>query len=168
MRPFLRYAGLYALVELAALALMVWAFGLGWTLIVLAVTFMVGIVLAASQVKGQVAAVRRARSNPKGAMTDGVLVGVGSFLVFMPGIVSTAAGALMLAPPTRGALRPLAAAMVTRGLVRRVDTLTGFVSGTTYVPSANYVSGPRSYGPRNRDYIDGEVIGEVVEQLPSR
>ncbi len=158
-RPFLRssarYLGLYAFVEVAVLALLVWALGLGWTLVVLAATFMAGVLLAASQVKGQIVAVRRARSNPEAAVADGVLVGVGSFLVFLPGVVTTAAGVLMLAPPTRGAMRPLAAAMLTRGVVRRMESLD-----INLTPS-----GARAgYG----DYIDGEVIGEVVDQLPAR
>lgn len=158
-RPFLRssarYLGLYALVEVAVLALLIWALGLGWTLVVLAATFMAGVLLAASQVKGQIVAVRRARSNPEAAVADGVLVGVGSFLVFLPGVVTTAAGVLMLAPPTRGAMRPLAAAMLTRGVVRRMESLD-----INLTPSG----GRAGYG----DYIDGEVIGEVVDQLPAR
>lgn len=155
MRPLLRYAGLYVLVELAALALLIWAVGLGWTLVVLATVFMLGVVLAAAQMKGQVSSARRARSNPKGAVTDGVLVGLGSFLVFLPGIVSTAAGALMLAPPTRAAMRPLATSMLTRGVVRgmgamNLDQFVGKPSGGTRVGRG--------------DYIDGEVIGEPVHR----
>lgn len=161
MRQFLRYAGLYALVELAALALLIWAVGLGWTLLVLAATFILGVTLAASQVRGQFAAVRRARNNPQGAVTDGVLVGLGSLLVFLPGLVSTAAGAFMLAPPTRGAMRPIAATMLTRGVVRRIGEFDRYPG---YGPSAgrgDYIDGEVS------DYIDGEVIGEV-DQLPAR
>ena len=94
--------GLYALVELAALALLIWAIGVGWTLVVVAATFMAGVLLVASQVRGQLAAARRAGTDPRAAVTDGVLVALGSFLVFLPGLVSTAAGILMLAPPTRG------------------------------------------------------------------
>ena len=62
MRPLLRYGALYALVEVLAVALLIWTLGLGWTLVLLAATFMVGVVLAASQVKGQFVAVRRAGS----------------------------------------------------------------------------------------------------------
>ena len=91
IRPILRYAALYAAVELAAAALLIWAIGLGWTMVVLAVAFLVGLVLAASQVKGQVGAIRKARANPQGAVADGVLVGLGTFLVFLPGLVTTAA-----------------------------------------------------------------------------
>lgn len=149
MRPLLRYAALYAAVELTAVILLVWAVGLGWTLVVLAATFMVGVVLAASQLKGQVGSIRRSRVNPQGAVADGVLVGLGSFLVFLPGLVSTAAGALMLAPLTRAAMRPLAATMLSRGAMRGLGAM-----------NLDQVVNRAGRG----DYIDGEVIGEPVHR----
>lgn len=149
MRPLLRYAALYAAVELTALILLTWAFGLGWTLVVLAATFMLGVLLAASQLRGQVGALRRRRTDPQAAMTDGVLVGLGSFLVFLPGVVSTAAGALMLAPPTRAAVRPLASAVLSRSVMRGVGALD-------LDPVMNRMN--------RGDYIDGEVIEEPVDR----
>jgi len=149
-RPLLRYAALYVLVELAAFAVLLWAVGLLWALIVVAVTFVVGALLSATQLKGQVAALRRAGRNPQGAVTDGVLVGLGSVLVFLPGLVSTAAGALMLAPPSRSAMRPFASTMLTRGVARRVAAVNvdGFI-------------GPVMAGQYGRgDFIDGEVVDE--------
>ena len=59
----------------------------------------------------------------------------------------TAFGALMLMPQTRSAVRPLAGAMLTRGIARRVNVVNLSAPGT--------FSG---YG----DYIDGEVIDEQV------
>ncbi|MEI6253119.1 MAG: FxsA family protein [Mycobacteriaceae bacterium] len=149
MRPLLRYAALYAAVELAAVILLCWAIGLGWTLVVIAATFMLGVVLAASQLKGQVGSIRRARTNPQAAAADGVLVGLGSFLVFLPGVVSTVAGALMLAPPTRAAMRPLAATLLTRGAMRGLGALN-------FEQVVNR--------PGRSDYIDGEVIGDPVHR----
>ena len=122
----------YVLTELAVAALLIWALGLGWTFVILAGMFMAGVVLGASQLRSI-----RPRRDPAAA----ALMGVGNALVFLPGIVTTAAGVLMLAPPTRGALRPLAEAMVKRGIARRI-TVPNLVRS---------------------DYIDGEVIGEVVE-----
>lgn len=161
MRPLLRYAALYALVEAAAVVLLIWAFGLGWTLVVVAATFMAGVLLAASQVKGQFVAARRARSNPETAVADGMLVGLGSFLVFMPGVVSTAAGALMLAPPTRGAMRPVAATMLTRGVVRRLGSFS-----MTSSPNAGARAGRGDY--IDGEVIDGDVFRDVSGQLPAR
>ena len=148
MRPLLRYAPIYAAVELAAVLMLTWAFGFGWTLLVLAATFMVGVVLAASQLRGQVGSLRRRRRDPQAAVTDGVLVGLGSFLVFLPGVVSTAAGALMLAPPTRAAMRPLASTVLNRSVMRGVGALD-------LDPVMNRMN--------RGDYIDGEVIEEPVE-----
>jgi UPF0716 protein FxsA len=168
IRPALRYAVAYILVELAVLALLIWAVGLGWTVVLLAATFLVGALLAASQVKGQLAAVRRARRNPQGAVADGALVAAGSFLVLVPGILSTAAGALMLAPPTRSAMRPLAASLVSRGVLRqvRVIRLAGYASRVGRPqPRWSYPSQP---DVDRRDYIDGEVLGEVIPRLPAR
>ncbi len=100
----------YAVVELAVLAALAWSIGLGWTLVVLLATSVVGVVLAGSQLKRQLSRLRRTRSNPQGAAADGMLVALGTVLVFVPGLVTTALGALMLMPPTRSAVRPLAGA----------------------------------------------------------
>lgn len=150
MRPLLRYAGLYVLVEFAVLALLVWAVGLGWTLLVLLATSVVSVALAGSQVKRQLARLQRTRTNPQGAVADGMLVALGTFLVFIPGLVTTAAGALMLMPPTRGAMRPLAGMVLTRGIARRVGVVNLTAPGRGFAPTG--------YG----DYIDGEVIDEQV------
>ena len=154
MRPVWRFsarlAALYVLVELAALAFLIWAFGLGWTLLVLIATFLAGVLLAGSQLRGQRAALRRAGTDPRSAITDGVLVGLGAFLVFIPGLVTTAAGALMLAPLTRGAMRPVADTLLTRGIDRRLAAA-----------NLSAFSGP---GAGRGDYIDGQVIdGQVID-----
>lgn len=145
IRSLSRYAVAYVVTELAAAALLIWAFGLGWTFVVLAATFMAGVVLAGSQMKSQVASLRRAHANPRSAAAEGALVGLGTALVFLPGIVTTAAGVLMLAPPTRSAMRPLAASLLTRGIAGRIGPM--------------YPVTPA----RRADYIDGEVISETTE-----
>jgi UPF0716 protein FxsA len=101
-------------------------------------------------VRKQLAGLRRAQRRPEQAVTDGLLVGVGSTLVLVPGLVSSALGGLMLAPPTRGAMRPVAQALLTRGMARR------FAAFDVTVRS------------RRADFIDGEVIdtdnfGEVID-----
>ena len=155
MRPLLRYparlGALYLLVELVAVVLLVRAFGWGWALLVLIVTFLVGAVLASTQLKGQVAALRQTRRNPQGAVADGLLVGLGAFLVFIPGVVSTAVGALMLAPPTRGAMRPLAETLLTRGIDRRLGAVNLSAFGSPGAGRGDYLDG---------QVIDGEVLGD--------
>lgn len=148
MRPFLRYTALYAVIELVAAALLIWSLGLGWTLVLLAATFMLGVLISAAQVKGQVSAGRAGRRTPQDAVADGVLVGLGSFLVFLPGIVTTAAGALILAPPTRAVMRPAAQGLLSRGLLRGLPT---WEMGRTAMAAT-----------RRTDYIDGEVIEDAV------
>ncbi len=160
LRSPARYVALYALVELAALILLIWALGLSWTLVVLAATFAAGVLLAASAVKRQLVTVRGAGVTPQVAVTDGMLIGLGSFLILVPGVVTTAAGVLLLAPPTRGAMRPLAATVLTRGIVRRMGSLNlDFTVNPAPETGARVGRG---------DYIDGEVIGEVVDELPAR
>ncbi len=149
MRPLLRYTALYAVIELVAAALLIWAVGIGWTLVLLAATFMLGVLISAAQVKGQVSAVRGGRRTPQGAVADGVLVGLGSFLVFLPGVVTTIAGALILAPPSRALMRPAAQSLLTRGLLTRGLLTWGI--GRTTMPAT-----------RRTDYIDGEVIEDAV------
>ena len=150
LRSPARVAALYLLVELAASVLLIWAFGWGWAILVLIGTFLAGVLLAGTQLKGQLRALRRVGNVSGGAVTDGVLVGLGAFLVVLPGVVTTTAGVLMLAPPTRGAMRPLAANVLTRGIDRRLG--------------AADLSAFRGPGGGRGDYIDGEVVdGEVVD-----
>jgi len=152
MRSFLRYparlGALYVLMELVAVVLLVRAFGWGWALLVLVATFLAGVLLAGTQLKGQLRALRGGNIS-RGTVTDGALVGLGAVLVLVPGVVSTAAGALMLAPPTRGAMRPLAETLLTRGIDRRLGAVD--------------LAAFRGPGTVRGDYIDGQVIdGEVV------
>ncbi|WP_431240151.1 FxsA family protein [Mycolicibacterium aichiense] len=89
---------LYAVVELAVLAALTWAVGIGWTLLILLATSVIGVALAGSQVKKQILKLST-RTDPQGAVADSMLVALGTVLMFIPGIVSTAVGALMLLPP---------------------------------------------------------------------
>ncbi|WP_183518363.1 FxsA family protein [Mycolicibacterium sp. BK634] len=140
----LRTFFLYALVEIAVLAALTWSLGLGWTLLILLATSVVGVALAGSQVKRQILKLQQARTNPQGAVADGMLVALGTVLVFIPGLVSTAVGALMLLPPTRSMVRPLAGTLLTRGIARRVTVVNLTAPGY----------------PGRGDYIDGEVVDQ--------
>lgn len=144
-----RYVLLYVLVEMAVLIALTATVGLGWTLLALVAAFTLGLLLAGSQIRRQVAQLRRGLTDPGAQATDSALVALGSVLVFIPGLVTTVAGLLLLAPPSRSAVRPMATGLVTRGLTRRVAFVT----------------------PR-RSYIDGEVVdmpdvhGAAVANLP--
>jgi len=131
--------------------------GFGWTVLLLLGTFVVGIVLAGSQVKRHF---RRLRSglNPasvQGAAADGLLVALGTVLVVIPGLASSVVGALLLLPPTRAAARPLVTALA----ARRMPLIT--VAGPTgYTGYAGYTAPPG-------DYIDGEVIDVTDIEPPA-
>ena len=143
MRLFL----IYTVVELAVIVALASTIGFGWTVLLLLATFVVGLGLAGSQVKRHL---RRLQSGltaatVQGAAADSVLVALGTVLVVVPGLASSAVGALLLLPPTRAAARPLVTAMA----ARRMPLIT------VATPAAGY---PTGHG----DYIDGEVVDSDV------
>ncbi len=151
MRLFL----IYAVVELAVLVALVSTIGFGWTVLAVAATFVVGLALAGSQLRRHL---RRLQSgltaaNAQGAVTDSVLVALGTVLVVIPGLASSALGALLLLPPTRAAARPVVTALAARRapLIVGISTVGGVAAGRS---------------PGRGDYIDGEVI-DVVDDINS-
>ena len=138
----------YVVVELAVVVALASTIGLGWTLLLLLVAFGVGLALAGSQLKLQLTRLRSGlgADQPR-LVTDGALVALGTLLVVMPGLVTTAAGLLLLLPPTRAAARPVFTVMAARGIGRRSPLIT-----VTTVGADRYARRPQP------DYIDGEVI----------
>ncbi len=140
----------YLIIELAVVVALVYAIGFGWTLLVLAATFALGIALAGAQARGQLAQLQRGMRDPATLLTDSALVALGSLLMVIPGLVTSIAGLLILLPPTRSAMRPLAGALATRTLARRIvvvdapvgryfgrgDVVDGEVVDTSYDPDA--------------------------------
>jgi UPF0716 protein FxsA len=141
---------LYVIVELAVVVALASTIGLGWTLLLLLATFVAGITLAGSQLRRQLTRLRSGLTTQQSRLaSDGALVALGTVLVVVPGLVTTAAGLLLLLPPTRAAARPLLTAMAVRGIGRRAPLIT-----VTTVGADRDASAPR---PRS-DYIDGEVL----------
>jgi UPF0716 protein FxsA len=138
----LRLFDLYVVVELAVLVALVATVGVGWTLLLVAAVFVLGLVLAGSQVKRQLRRLQAGlnASTVAGAAADSLLVALGTVLVVIPGVASSVVGALLLLPPTRAAARPMVTAMA----ARRVPLTT--------------VAGMSGYRARRVDYIDGEVV----------
>ncbi len=136
---------IYAVVELAVMVALVSTIGFGWTVLALLGATVLGFVLAGSQVKRHIGRLRSGLTTPQGAVTDSALVALGTVLVFIPGLVTTAAGLLLLLPPTRAAARPLLTAVA----ARRMPLIT-VVTAAASRPVAGY-----------GDYIDGEVIDVV-------
>lgn len=140
----------YAVVELAAVVALASTIGLGRTLLLILAAFVVGVVLAGSQLKTQFKRLRAGLAAPQSRLvTDSALVALGTGLVVVPGLVTTVAGLLLLLPATRAAVRPLVTAMAARGIGRRVPLITVATAGADrYAPAR----------PSRDDYIDGEVI----------
>lgn len=158
MRLFL----LYTVVELAVVVALASTIGFGWTVLLLAGTFLLGLALAGSQLRRHV---RRLRSgltaaDAQGAVTDSLLVALGTVLVVIPGLASTAFGALLLLPPTRAAARPVITALAARR--------APLIVGVSTVGSA--AAGRRGYAPQpgRGEYVDGEVIDVVDDVSPPR
>jgi UPF0716 protein FxsA len=147
----LRLFLLYAIVELAVVIALAWTIGIGWTLLAVLGVTVLGMALAGSQLRRQLAKLQRGVNDPQGAVTDSVLVAIGTLLVFIPGLVSTAVGSLMLLPPTRAAVRPLAGALAARSISRKF----------AYVNLGGATMAPAGHG----DYIDGEVL-DVFDTRP--
>jgi UPF0716 protein FxsA len=141
MRLFL----IYLVVELAVVVALVSTIGFGWTALAVLGASIAGFVLAGSQVKRHIRRLKSGITTPQGAVTDSALVALGTVLVFIPGLVTTAAGLLLLIPPTRAVARPVLTAMA----ARRMPLIT--VAATA--------AGRR--GPGRGDYIEGEVIDVV-------
>jgi UPF0716 protein FxsA len=140
----------YVLVELAVVVALASTIGVGWTLLLLLAAFVAGLALAGSQLKRQLTRLRSGLNAGQSRLaTDGALVALGTVLVVIPGLVTTAAGMLLLLPPTRAAARPVLTAMAARGIGRRAPLIT-----VTTVGADRYAS---TRQPRP-DYIDGEVI----------
>lgn len=161
----------YVLVELAVLVGLTWMLGLGWTLLVLVATAAVGVAMAGSQARRQLMRLRQIHADPRGAVADSALVALGTVLVFIPGLVSSLVGTLMLLPPTRSAIRPLAGILLTRGLLAPAGQVRVMTVGGPHPPHAggggrggypNFSDAQPGYG----DYIDGEIVeGQVYGRV---
>jgi UPF0716 protein FxsA len=150
----------YVVVELAVVVALASTIGLGWTLLLLLAAFVGGMALSGSQLKRQLTRLRSGLTTGQSRVaTDGALVALGTVLVVVPGLVTTAGGLLLLLPPTRAVARPVLTAMAVRGIGRSAPLIT-----ITTVGADRYASAPR---PRP-DYIDGEVIDvtDVTEVDP--
>ncbi|OBA78325.1 membrane protein FxsA [Mycobacterium sp. 1164966.3] len=142
---------IYVIIELAAILALSATVGWGWTLLALLVTAVLGVVvwvpMAGWQLGAQVVQLRSGLKEPRSALSDGAIVSLATVLILVPGLVTTALGILLLAPPIRALARPALTAIALRGVQRRI-------------PLINDV---RMFGGApdtrdHRDYIDGEVV----------
>jgi UPF0716 protein FxsA len=149
MRLFL----IYVVVELAVLVALASVIGFGWTVLAVGASFLVGLALAGSQVRRHLHRLQSGltAANTQGAVTDSLLVALGTVLVVIPGLASSVLGVLLLLPPTRAVARPVVTAMA----VKRAPLIVGVSA------AGRAAAGARSDRTNRRgrgDYIDGEVI----------
>jgi UPF0716 protein FxsA len=140
----LRLFLIYIVIELAVVVALASTIGFGWTVLLLLGTFLLGVASAGPQIRRHVRRLRAGVDNPQHAVTDSVLVALGTVLVVIPGLVTTAMGLLLLLPPTRAAARPLFSAIA----ARRAPLITA------------------RYATPHHDYIDGEVIDVIDIEAP--
>ncbi|MFC4128548.1 FxsA family protein [Nocardia rhizosphaerae] len=141
---------LYAVVEIAAFVGLAQLIGAGWALLVLLAVSGAGLLLLGAQGRRVFDRFRRAARGEvtaESAVADGLLVGVGSVLLFVPGLVTGVVGLLALFPPTRALLRPVLEKLSTR----RFGPLPTF--------------GPAPYrgvvvDADSGDVVDGVVVGQ--------
>ncbi|MUM18798.1 membrane protein FxsA [Mycobacterium sp. CBMA271] len=145
---------LYVIVEVSALVALTSAVGIGWTIIAVAGTFVVGLILAGSQARRAIDQLRRGVRSPGGAVADGALIALGTVAVVIPGLVSSTIGLLLLLPPTRAVLRPVLTLVAARQLGRRAPLITVIPIGY----GAFQASQAGQARGATVDYIDGEVI----------
>lgn len=145
----------YAVVELMVTVGLAATIGVGWTVLVLAGTFVLGLMVGAPmgglQLSRQLMALRSGAEEPRSALGDGALTALATGLVVVPGVASTVLGLLLLVPPVRAAARPAFTALAVRGFLRRIPL------------PADLQTGRDSDG---RDYIDGEVIDVIDVDAP--
>lgn len=143
---------IYLLVEMAVMVALVATIGFGYTVLLLLASFVIGLMLAGSQLNRQIRRLRAGLSgglsDPQGAVSDSVLVALGTVLVVIPGLASSVLGALLLLPPARATAGPLLTGLV----ARRMPIIVAAPAG--YGASA----GTAGYRYGAGDYIDGEVI----------
>ena len=168
---------LYLVVEVATVVWLGSTIGVGWTILLFLATWAIGLWLVRSQFRRVLTQFRDAGQNAAsvgGAVADGALVAGGTVLLIVPGLVTSVLGLLMLAPPTRRVLRPLAVLLGGRHLAvvtasgtagagvyartRRTTVVDGVVVEDTVVDT-----GTDTFGSQSTHFVDPFAIeGEIV------
>ncbi len=155
---------IYAVVELMVTIGLAAAIGVGWTVVVLLGTLVLGLGLGAPmgglQLTRQFMQLRSGVQEPRSALSDGALTALATGLVVVPGLATTVLGLLLLVPPIRAAARPALTAVAVRGFLRRVPLTSTEASGLADAFNR------RTPGDR-QDYIDGEVIDVIDGEPPT-
>jgi UPF0716 protein FxsA len=142
---------LYVVAEIAAFAGLAHWLGVGWALLITLLAGAAGYAFLAVRGNRVIRDLGKAARNeirPTQPLPDTALLGFSTVLVILPGIVTTALGVLLMAPPVRAAARPV----VTAFGARRLASVVSVVGARTV-----FLDG---------DVIDGEVV-DVPVAVPS-
>lgn len=133
---------LYVVVEIAAFVAVAQWIGVFAAILLLIACSAVGTALVGAQGRRVFEQFRRAgrgEVTPGTAVADGALVALGAVLMFVPGLVTSVAGLLLLVPFTRAVLRPAVSALA----ARKVGGLVGQTRyrGVVIDPDGDVVDG---------------------------
>lgn len=132
---------LYLVVEIAALVVVGHVIGVAATILLLIACSGLGLILTRIQGRRVFEQFRRAGRGevaPGTAVADGALVAFSALAMFVPGLVTSVLGLLLLLP-TRALLRPLVSAVATRR-IDRMSMAAGY-HGVVVDPSGDVVDG---------------------------
>jgi UPF0716 protein FxsA len=137
----MRWFGLYAVIEVAALVAVVSWLGFGPTVLLMIASALVGMWLVRREGARAALAVAEAVRGGRAAhaeLTDGALIGLAGLLILIPGVVSDLLGLLLVLPPTRALTR----GWLVREMERRVPVLrTGRIRAGGSVVDGSVVDG---------------------------
>ncbi|WP_206488621.1 FxsA family protein [Rhodococcus sp. KRD162] len=155
----------YVVIEVAALVAVGSAVGVLWTVLLLIGGSLIGSLLVRSQGRRVLDGLRSASRGERptgGAVADGALFAAGSVAMFVPGLVTTAIGLLLLIPPTRWLLRPAVMWAAARWLPQ-VSTATRRMRPT--VIDGEVLDDHQDVGHRASSTADSALVleGQVIE-----
>ena len=135
--------------------------GIGWTLLIILITAVIGAKLAKREGLGVLARMREAQSQgrlPHKEVTEGVLILFAGALLLTPGFLTDAFGFTLLFPPTRAFYREKLA-----GYLKSKITFIkpgGMPSAPPAEPRVEVPATEKSRKPRSGEIIDVEVIDD--------
>lgn len=130
----------YLILEIATVLLVGSWIGVGWTLLALVASTVIGLLIARREGMRTLSTLR-GRGGGAPELTDGLLIALGGLLFIIPGFLSDLVGLALLLPPSRKAIRN----RMLRGAGSRVPLLR------TFVIRADGTVGPATV-------VDGSVV----------
>ncbi len=114
----------YPIVEIGAFIGLVYGIGFWWTLLATFVAVIVGFVMLrrrGARVFAQLRTAAEGSGDSARPLADTALLAASTFLLFVPGLVTTLLGILLMLSPVRAAARPIVAAMGARRVVASMN-----------------------------------------------